>query len=84
MVETQALEGKPGAYCLTRDLPTLQVPPTVQAVLAARIDRLPADAKQLLQTASVIGHEVSLPLLQAILALSEDVLYHSLTHLQAA
>jgi predicted ATPase len=44
------------------------VPATVQAVLAARIDRLPADAKHLLQTAAVIGHEVPLALLQVTTA----------------
>ena len=44
----------------------MQVPATVQAVLAARIDRLPPEEKRLLQTAAVIGTEVPLPLLQAI------------------
>jgi predicted ATPase len=56
----------------------------VQAVLAARIDRLPPEEKRLLQTAAVIGHEVPLPLLQAIADMSEEILHHSLTHLQAA
>ena len=40
------------------------VPDTIQAVLLARIDRLPATAKRLLQTAAVIGKDVALPLLQ--------------------
>ena len=43
-----------------QDLPTIQVPATVQAVLAARIDRLPPEEKRLLQTAAVIGTEVPL------------------------
>jgi predicted ATPase len=60
------------------------VPATVQAVLAARIDRLPAEEKQLLQTAAVIGPEVPFPLLQAIAEVSEDILHRGLTHLQAA
>ena len=62
----------------------LHVPATVQAVLAARIDRLPPSEKRLLQTAAVIGTEVSLPLLQAIAELPEEALYRSLTHLQVA
>src|SRR4029077_4591168 len=62
----------------------LPVPPTVQAVLAARIDRLPAEEKHLLQTAAVIGTEVSLPLLQAIAEVPEETLHRGLTHLQAA
>ena len=57
LVETQGLVGEPGAYRLAQALPSLQVPATVQAVLAARIDRLPAE-KELLQTAAVIGTEV--------------------------
>ena len=40
--------------------PTLPLPATVQAVLAARIDRLPPEEKALLQTAAVIGTEVPL------------------------
>jgi tetratricopeptide (TPR) repeat protein len=66
LVETQVLVGGPGGHRLAQDLPTIQVPPTVQAVLAARIDRLPQDEKRLLQTAAVIGTEVPFTLLQAI------------------
>ena len=60
------LVGAPGAYRLGKPLTTLPVPATVQAVLAARIDRLPPEEKRLLQTAAVIGTEVPWPLLQAI------------------
>jgi predicted ATPase len=84
LVETQVLVGERGAYRLARALPSIQVPDTVQAVLAARIDRLPAEEKQLLQTAAVIGTEVSLPLLQAIAGLPEDALHRGFAHLQAA
>jgi tetratricopeptide (TPR) repeat protein len=56
----------------------------VQAVLAARIDRLPPEEKSLLQTAAVIGTEVSWPLVQAIAQESEGVLRLGLTHLQEA
>ena len=62
----------------------MQVPATVQAVLAARIDRLPPEEKRLLQTAAVIGTEVPLPLLQAIAELPEAALHRGLAHLQAA
>ena len=58
LVETQVLVGNQGAYHLAKALPSIQVPATVQAVLAARIDRLPPEEKQLLQTAAVIGTEV--------------------------
>jgi predicted ATPase len=82
LVETGVLVGEPGAYHLTQALPTIQVPVTVQAVLAARIDRLPPEEKALLQTAAVIGHEVPLALLQAVAELPETQLCLGLTHLQ--
>ncbi|MGH8067530.1 MAG: AAA family ATPase, partial [Candidatus Entotheonellia bacterium] len=62
----------------------LRIPDTVQAVLAARIDRLPAAAKRLLQTAAVLGAEVSVRVVQAITETSEATLTDSLQHLQAA
>jgi class 3 adenylate cyclase/tetratricopeptide (TPR) repeat protein len=84
LVETGVLVGDPGAYRFINPLDSLQVPATVQAVLAARIDRLPSEEKRLLQTAAVVGTEVPLPLLQAIADLSEAALHRGLTHLQAA
>jgi predicted ATPase len=62
----------------------MPVPATVQAVLAARIDRVPLEDKHLLQTAAVIGTEVAVPLLQAIADVPEATLYRGLAHLQAA
>ena len=61
----------------------LGVPDTVQAVLTARIDRLPPAEKHLLQIAAVIGTEVPVPLLHAIAALPEEALHRGLAHLQA-
>ena len=84
LVETGVLVSAPGAYRLAQALPTIQVPATVQAVLAARIDHLPPEEKRLLQTAAVIGTEVPLPLLQAIAELPEPALHGALAHLQAA
>ena len=59
LAEAGHLEGERGAYRLARPIDDAKVPVTVQAVLAARIDRLGLDAKQLLQVASVVGKEVS-------------------------
>ena len=84
LVETKVLVGERGAYRLATAPPGIQVPTTVQAILAARIDRLPADDKRLLQTASVIGKDVPFPLLEAIADLPEESLRRGLTHLQAA
>jgi predicted ATPase len=63
---------------------TPTVPDTVQAVLLARIDRLPASAKSLLQAAAVIGKDVALPWLQAITDVPEAAMSRDLRHLQAA
>ena len=76
--------GRTGAYRLVAGATTIQLPATVQAVLTARIDRLPPEEKRLLQTAAVIGTEVPLPLLQAIAELPEAALHRGLAHLQAA
>ena len=84
LVETGVLVGVPGAYRLAQALPTIQIPATVQAILAARIDRLSPEEKRLLQTAAVIGTEVPFALLQAIAELPEEALHRGLAHLQAA
>ena len=69
---------------LAQPLQSIQVPATVQAVLAARIDRLPSEAKRLLQTAAVIGTEIPFLLLAAIADLPDTELHRHLAHLQAA
>jgi class 3 adenylate cyclase/tetratricopeptide (TPR) repeat protein len=84
LVETRALAGERGAYRLTRPLQAIQVPDTVQAVLAARIDRLAPEDKRLLQAASVIGETVPLVLLETVAELSEEELRRGLGRLQAA
>ena len=72
LVEAGHLEGERGAYRLVRPVEEIGVPVTVQAVLAARIDRLVGDAKQLVQAASVAGKEVSEETLTRIAGLSGD------------
>jgi predicted ATPase len=84
LIETRVLVGDPGAYHLVTPPGHWPVPATVQAVVAARLDRLPPEEKRLLQTAAAIGTEVPLPLLQAIAELPEATLHRGLAHLQAA
>ena len=84
LVETGVLEGPSGAYRLAKPLQGMQIPATVQAILAARIDRLPPEEKRLLQTAAVIGTDVPMPLLRAMAERPEDALHRGLAHLQAA
>jgi predicted ATPase len=82
LVEEGALV-RDGAVRLTRSVDTLKIPPTVQAILASRIDRLPAGDKELLQTLAVIGSEFSLEVVRKTFQLSSDQLNHSLSRLQA-
>jgi len=84
LVETEVLVGTPGAYHLAQALPSIQVPATVQAVLAARLDRLPPEEKRLLQTAAVIGTDVPWRLLHALADLPDEALHRSLAHLHDA
>ncbi|HEX2331943.1 MAG TPA: adenylate/guanylate cyclase domain-containing protein [Burkholderiales bacterium] len=84
LVEGKALAGERGAYRLARPLQAIQVPATVQTILAARIDRLSPDEKSLLQTASVIGKDIPFRLLETLVGLPEDALRQKLAHLQAA
>ena len=57
-----------GAVKLAKPLSELKIPPTVQAILASRIDRLEPDHKDLLQTLAVIGMEFQLGLVRKVLA----------------
>jgi class 3 adenylate cyclase len=73
-----------GTVKLAKSLNQLRIPPTVQGILAARIDRLPADVKDLLQTLAVIGREFSLGLLRLVVAKSDEELNRMLAALQLA
>ena len=84
LLETRALLGDRGAYRLAKAVESIQVPSTVQAVLAARIDRLPIEEKRLLQSASVIGEDIPFRILSSIAELPEEELLRRLDHLQTA
>jgi class 3 adenylate cyclase/tetratricopeptide (TPR) repeat protein len=84
LVETGALSGARGAYRLVRSLSSIQVPLTVQAILASRIDRLAPEDKEVLQAASVIGKDVPLELLAAIAGGGAEPLRDTLGRLQTA
>jgi adenylate cyclase len=71
LVENGSLEGTRGAYRLVAPLEEIEIPGSVQTVLAARIDRLAEGEKQVLQTASVIGKEFREPILQRVAELPD-------------
>ena len=84
LIETGVLTGERGAHRLTTSLTDIEIPATVQAILAARIDRLPTEDKRLLQAAAVIGTDIPLPLLAAVAEEPEEGLRRGLAHLQSA
>ena len=71
-----------GKVKLTKPLNELRIPPTVQMILASRIDRLPADEKELLQTLAVMGKEFPLGLVNQVTGKSDDELERMLSNLQ--
>ncbi len=83
LFEQEALH-RNGAVKLAKSLSSIRIPPTVQAVLASRIDRLPPGEKDLLNTLAVIGKEFPLGLVRQIAGKSDDELQRMLTALQAA
>jgi class 3 adenylate cyclase/predicted ATPase len=71
-----------GITRFVRPISELKIPPTVQGILAARIDRLPREAKDLLQTLSVVGREFPLSLIRAVHPKPEEELQRALNELQ--
>jgi tetratricopeptide (TPR) repeat protein len=84
LVETQALTGERGAYRLARPIQTIEVPATVQVILAARLERLPGEDKLLLQAAAVIGKDLPVALLRAVAEAEDDAVQLGLKRLQGA
>jgi class 3 adenylate cyclase/predicted ATPase len=84
LAEAGSLEGKRGAYRLVQPVAELALPGTVQAVLAARVDRLEEREKKVLQTAAVIGRQFTEPILRRVVELPEADLARALDKLAAA
>jgi len=84
LIVSGQLTGTRGNYQLSSEIAVLKIPATVQAVLAARIDRLPEREKQVLQTASVIGKEFTESVLEAVAELPAADLAESLRALTGA
>jgi predicted ATPase len=82
LVEEQILSGERGNYRLEQATTELHISPTVQGVLASRIDRLASQEKALLQQLAVIGREFPLGLVRKVVTQPEDELYRLLSALQ--
>lgn len=66
LIDDGSLEGTPGAYRLQKRLGELRVPGSVAAVIGARVDRMPVDAKSALEAASVLGDPIKRDLIAAM------------------
>jgi transcriptional regulator with AAA-type ATPase domain/tetratricopeptide (TPR) repeat protein len=84
LVENGVLGGARGSYTLTRPVPSIPVPATVEEVLASRIGHLEAGPRQVLQAAAAIGREVPRAVLAALFPASDEMFPQSLAALQSA
>ena len=84
LVERGDFDGEKGAYRLKGGVDTIPLPTTVQAVVAARIDRLDESAKQVLEIASVVGREISVSVLDFVTGLPQVELSEAVGHLRRA
>jgi class 3 adenylate cyclase/tetratricopeptide (TPR) repeat protein len=84
LIERGDFDGERGAYYLKGGIDTIPLPPTVQAVLSARVDRLDNAPRQVLQTAAVIGLDVPVAVLQQVSGLSQMQLSQTLSQLRKA
>ena len=84
LVERGDFQGEKGAYKLKGGIDTIPLPPTIQAVVAARIDRLQEIAKQALEIASVVGREISISILDFVTGLTPSELAEATQQLRQA
>jgi class 3 adenylate cyclase/tetratricopeptide (TPR) repeat protein len=84
LVERGDFEGEKGAYRLRGGIDSIPLPSTVQAVVAARIDRLEENAKKILEIASVVGRDISTSILDAVAGLAPAELSEAAQHLRQA
>jgi class 3 adenylate cyclase/tetratricopeptide (TPR) repeat protein len=78
LLENGSIEKKDNQYVLSRGFVEIQVPETVQGIIAARMDRLEDTLKRVMQVASVIGREFAFRILQTITGMREELKSHLL------
>src|SRR5262249_41460024 len=81
LIESGAIVGEE-TYRIHKPVTELEIAPSVQAVLAARIDRLTPQDKRLLQAASVVGQDVPVEILKEVVGLEASQLDDGLARLR--
>jgi class 3 adenylate cyclase len=78
LLENGSIQKKEDRYVLSKNFSDIQVPDTIQGIIAARIDRLDESLKRIMHVASVIGREFAFRILQSITEMKEDLKGHLL------
>jgi len=78
LLENGSIRMKDSQYVLTRRISEIHVPDSIQAIVAARMDRLEESLKRIMQVASVIGREFAFRILQTIMGMREELKSHLL------
>jgi predicted ATPase len=76
LLDTGAISRSDDSFVFTKKISEIKVPDSLQAVIAARIDRLEESLKHVLQVASVIGREFAFKVLRVILKMKEELRQH--------
>jgi tetratricopeptide (TPR) repeat protein len=82
LMENGSIQKKGNQYVLSRKASEIQVPDTIQGIIAARMDRLEDSLKRIMQVASVIGTEFAFRILETITGMREELKSHLLLNLQ--
>jgi class 3 adenylate cyclase/tetratricopeptide (TPR) repeat protein len=78
LLENGSIERKNNQFVLSRKIDDIQVPETIQGIIAARMDRLEENLKRTMQVASVIGRDFAFRILQTITGMREELNSHLL------
>ncbi len=73
LVQNGSIQKKDDQFVLTRDVSSVQVPDTIQGIIAARMDRLEESLKRIMQVAAVIGREFAFRILETITEMKEEL-----------
>ena len=73
LLQNGSIQKKDDQFVLTRDVSSVQVPDTIQGIIAARMDRLEESLKRIMQVAAVIGREFAFRILETITEMKEEL-----------
>ena len=76
LLENGSIQRRDNQYVLSREAVGIQIPDTIQGIIAARIDRLEDNLKRTMQVASVIGRDFAFRILQTITGMQEELKSH--------